>query len=176
MSLRDYDTEYNLTGMISRPLYFGLAVNIMVPVGLLFVCYWINQRYFIENRVPEWSNILFYFFVALSLVQAGAALWWRQKRFAEPMVRRPETFEADIAARVMVLSKPIFLLIASISLWTYVHYFLTGRFHEAAVFVVFSFIVFQVVRPRYGSLQRLIAQQKKMVDKGQFYQGPGLLG
>jgi len=175
MRLKDFDQEYNLTGMISRPLYFGLFTNVMVPVGLLFVCYWIDQNYHPINRIPEQANFVFYLFAALGLVQAALALWWREKKFRQPMVRREETFEADLTHRVFQFSRPIFLLIGAISIWGYLYYYLTARFDGAVIFVVGSFLVFQLVRPRYGSLNRLIAYQKKLVKEGKFYQGPSLL-
>jgi len=173
--LKDFDQEYNLTGMIARPLYFGLFSNVMLPVGLLFVCYWIDQKYHPINRIPESSDFVFYLFLAFAVVQAALALWWREKKFRQPMVRRQETFEADLTHRVFQYSKPIFLLIASISIWGYLYYYLTARFEGAVIFVVGSFLVFQVVRPRYGSMNRLVAYQEKLVEEGKFDRGPSLL-
>lgn len=175
MRLKDFDHEYNLTGMISRPLYFGLFANIMIPVGLLFLCYWIDQHYHPINRIPDQANLVFYLFAAIGVLQAAGALWWREKKFRQPMVRREETFEADLIHRVFQYSKPIFLLIASIAVWGYIYYFLTARFDGAVIFVVGSFLVFQIVRPRYGSMNRLVAHQENLVKEGKFYKGPSLL-
>ena len=175
MRLRDFELKYNVTSMITRPLYFGLMVNIMIPVGLLFICFLIDRRGFVPNKIPETANLVFWLFVVISLGQAALALWWRYKRFQAPMVRKEETFEADVASQVFKLSKPIFLLIASISIWTYVYFYLTGRFETSAVFVVGSFVVFQLVRPRYGSLYKLISRQEELVAQGKFRKGGGLL-
>jgi len=164
-------SDYDLTGMIVRPLYLGMLVNIVVPAGLLFVCYYIYNRYAPDNHIPGISNALFYIFCALSFGQAALALWWRNKKFQEPMVRSAESFEHDIGAALHERSRPVFLLIAAITLWGYVYFFLTGRLHESVVFVVFSFLVFQVVRPRYGSVNRLIAHQEQLVKNGRFVAG-----
>ncbi len=165
------DDEYDLTAMIAKPLYFGMLVNVMIPAGLLFVCYYTSNRYHPENHIPGLANALFYIFAAISLGQAGLALWWRSRRLSRPMVRRRESFEHDITTELSSRSRSIFLLIAAISLWGYVYFFLTGRFTESVVFVVFSFVVFQVVRPRYGSVGRLIAYQEKLVENGEFMPG-----
>jgi len=165
------ENEYDLTGMIAKPLYFGMMFNLMIPAGLMFLCYYVNNRFHPENHIPEIANALFYIFAALSLVQAGLVLWWRNKRLEQPMVRREESFEHDIATELFRRSKPVFLLIAAITLWGYIYFFLTGRFAESVVFVVFSFVVFQVVRPRYGSVRKLIAYQQKLVKRGEFIGG-----
>ncbi|MFQ5454378.1 MAG: hypothetical protein ACE5D6_09365, partial [Candidatus Zixiibacteriota bacterium] len=55
-----------------------------------------------------------------------------------------------------------------ISLYGFIYFFLTGRFKEAVFFVVFSFLVFQIVRPRYGFIRKLIDSQKKLVERGTF--------
>jgi hypothetical protein len=167
----DIDNRYDLTAMLVRPLYFGMLVNIVVPAGLLFVCYYISNKYSPENRVPEISNALFYIFCALALAQAGLALWWRHKKFDGPMVKRAESIEFDIAAAVYERSRPIFVLIASITGWGFLYFILTGRFTESVIYIIFSFVVFQVVRPRFGWVRSLIVHQEKLVKEGRFAGG-----
>lgn len=165
------DEEYDLTGVIARPLYFGMMFNIVVPAALLFVCYYLENNTYVENRIPGIANGLFYVFAALALVQAGVALWWRNQSLAKPMVRREESLEHDIGEELLRRSKPVFLLIAAITLWGYVYFLLTGRFTEAVVFIVFEFVVFQVVRPRYGSVRKLIDFQKALAERGHLMGG-----
>ncbi|MCP4603451.1 MAG: hypothetical protein GY847_23520 [Proteobacteria bacterium] len=167
MSLRDYE-NYDVTGMVAKPLYFGMLINVMVPGGLLFVCFYVNQHYPFENRISELANGLFYALAAISIAQAGFALWWRHKKFGEPMVRKQETMEKDMIRGTMACSRPAFLLIASISLWGFVYFWLTGRFEETSMLVIFSFLVFQVVRPRHGAIRKLIDHQTKLVEQGFF--------
>ena len=165
------DNQYDLTSMIVKPLYFGMVFNVIIPAALLFVCHYISNNYFPENRIPELSNALFYVFCALALVQAGLALWWRNRLFDKPMVHRQESFEHDIGSALFVGLRPVFLLIAAITLWGYLYFFLTGRFAETLGLVVFSFVVFQVVRPRLGSVKKLIAYQQKLVNDCRFAPG-----
>ncbi|MFH1686308.1 MAG: hypothetical protein ABIE70_02150 [bacterium] len=157
----------DLTRIIVKPLYFGMLVNIIAPMAGLFVCYWLNnQDTPMENRVGDFANTLYYIIGAVALSQAGLALWWRQKSFARPMVRSMESFEDDLRDSLIAASKPVFILIAAISLWGYLYFFLTGRFNEGAFVVLFSFVVFQVIRPRQGGLKKLIDRQRQLVKEG----------
>lgn len=167
----DLDTEYDMTAMIAKPLYFGMLVNVLVPAGLLFICYYLEKNYYVDDSIPGMANALFYIFCALAFVQAAAALWWRNKSYNTPMIRREESFEYDLTTEIQRRSRPVFLLISSISIWGYIYFGLTGRFTESVVFVVFSFVVFQFVRPRYGSLKRLIYRQEQYVKVGEFMGG-----
>jgi len=168
MSTSMFENKTDLARLLVKPLYFGLVVNIIIPMGLLLVCFYINNNNYVENRVDAFSNILFYIFAIMALAEAGFALWWRTKLYDRPMIRRQETFEGDFVQALVARSKPVFILIASISIYGYIYFFLTGRFTEAVLFVVFSFLVFQVVRPRYGMVQKLIARQEQLVKQGKF--------
>jgi uncharacterized membrane protein len=169
----DIEGDYDVTAMIAKPLYFGMLVNILIPAALLFICYYLERNYYVENRIPGAANALFYIFCAVAFAQAVTALWWRNKSHNAPMIRREESFEYDVTTELLRRSKPVFLLIASISVWGYIYFGLTGRFSESVVYVVFSFIVFQFVRPRYGSVERLIYRQEQFVKVGE-YMGGGL--
>ncbi len=168
MTDRRFDSDYDLTAMVARPLYFGMLVNVVIPAGLLFVCYYINNRYFIENSIPGYDRAVFYIFGVVAAIQAGLAVWWRSRSLNEPMVRRRETLEQDIARAVLQRSRPVFLLIASTAVWGFIYFALTGWFRETALFVVFEFVVFQIVRPRYGSIRKIIARQESLVEQGRF--------
>ncbi|HPC11896.1 MAG TPA: hypothetical protein PK112_07335, partial [candidate division Zixibacteria bacterium] len=48
----------------------------------------------------------------------------------------------------------------------FAYFLLTGRFREGLVFVVLSFLAFQIVRPRYGMVRGLIKQQEDLAARG----------
>lgn len=171
MNERNKNPEYDIMAMIAKPLYFGMMVNILLPAGLLFICYYLSNNYQLDNQIPDLANSLFYIFAFLALAQGGLALWWRNKKYAAPMIRRPETFEADFTHGLLDRSRPIFLLIASSAGWGLIYFFLTARFQEAAMFVVYSFVLFQVVRPRIGMVEKLLAEQEELVAQGRFREG-----
>ncbi len=160
--------EYDLNRIIIKPLYFGMVVNITVPMALLFVCYLINNKHGVSDKLGTGAEMVLYMMGALALAEAVFAVWWRGKLFGQPMIRTRETFENDFALEYYHRCKPLFILIASISFYGYLYYFLTGQFNPSAMFVVFSFLVFQLVRPRFGLVQKLLDRQKAMVDQGKF--------
>jgi hypothetical protein len=165
------DADYDLAAMIARPLYFGMMFNIVIPAALLFGCHYLSSNTYMTNYIPGIANGLLYVFAFLALGQAALALWWRNLLMAKPMVIREASFEYDIGNELLKRSKPVFLLIAAITFWGYAYFLLTGRFAESAIFVVFSFVVFQVVRPRYGSVGKLIRYQRALVDRGHLMGG-----
>jgi len=169
MSYNDHDLDYNM--LIARPLYFGLGVNVVLPAALIFLCYYIDQHGGVSNKVGDSYQLLFYFFCVLAAAEAGLALWWRQKLMAKPVVRSKETFAFDIADGLVRISRPVFLVIAGISLYGVAFYFLTGHFKESVILVLISFIIFQLVRPRHGQVKKFVETQRKLVDQGQFLAG-----
>ncbi len=167
MSLLSGDDKYDLHHILAKSLYFALLVNVLLPAAALFLCHYAANNYFPENRIGELANPLFYVFAAAALAQGALAWWWRSKLFASPMITSLESVQQDMTTGLLRASRPVSLLVASISLWGYIYFLLTGRFRETAVLVLFSFVMYQVVRPRLGSLQKLVTRQKQMAEKGQ---------
>jgi len=66
MSREIFDDKYDLAKIIIKPLYFGLIVNVAVPMILLMVCYYTSNNYYLENRIGTFANELFYVFGALA--------------------------------------------------------------------------------------------------------------
>ena len=162
--------KFNLNHIIIKPLYLGLTINIVLPGALLFICYYLDtNNIWTDPYVSfEFGNTLFVVFAILSLANSGLALWMKSKMVKSPMIKRAETFEDDLAKSLLVKSKQIFLIISMVAVYGILYYLLTVRFREAAFFTVFSFVVFQFVRPRIGFVQGLIDKQKKLVDEGKF--------
>lgn len=166
---REPETErFNLARMIAGALYQGIFINILLPAGLLMVAYFIEQKGGVDNSIGAAANPLFYVLAVISVAEGAVAVLWRSKSLGQPMVHRRETMEEDIRVELRQRLRPIFLLIAAIALNGFIYFLLTGRFEETLAFVVLSFIAFQVVRPRYGMLRKLIEDQKELVDSGQF--------
>lgn len=168
MSLTQDNDKYDLNRIIMGPLYFGLVANVLIPMGLLLVCFYFESNASWYNRIGGSANTLFYAIGVLSVGQAGLALWWRGKLMNQPMIRRKENFEEDFRHSLMNRSKHVSLIIALIALYGFVYFMLTARFKETVFLVFFSFLIFQVVRPRFGFIRKLIARQEELVDKGQF--------
>ncbi len=165
LSDRRFD-KYNLHKMIIKPLYLGVILNIILPGAMLFVCFYLSNNNSYTNRIVgfESANTLFIIFAVLGVINTGVALWMRQKLLSTPMVTSKENFEEELTLALLEKIRPVYILISIIAVYGVSYYFLTTRFQEAAFFVVFSFLVFQVVRPRIGYIQKLIDAQLKLLE------------
>jgi hypothetical protein len=161
---RDLDLKYDINQIVARPLYFGLLVNVLIPIGLLFVCYYIDRNNPLPNKIGDFANSLFFIFCVLAILEAVGAVLWRNVLLKQQMVRREETFQSDLIQGMMSRLRPVFLVIAAISIYGFVYFYLTGRFLETMAFVLFSFLTCQVVRPRPGGIRKLIESQEKFLS------------
>jgi hypothetical protein len=167
MSLRDSD--YNLTGIIAKPLYFGTFINVVLPGMLLLGCF-----YFLKGKGTPlvdlyYLNTIRTVIAVVALAHLAVVFWWRTKLYVTPMVKNKETFETDFKEEYYQRTKPLFLAIASIALYAIIYIFLTGQFDNYFLGVfIYCFLAFQFVRPRYGLVQKLIERQEKLVAQGKF--------
>ncbi len=166
MSLRDSD--YNLTGIIAKPLYFGTFVNVILPGLLLLGCYYIEKGNGWAPMVDLYHlNTIRTVIAVLALAHLAAVIFWRTKIYNSPMIRRKDNFESDFKEEYYRRTKPLFLAIAATSLWGVLYFFLTGEFDNYFLGIfIYCFLVFQFVRPRFGLVQKLIERQEKMVKEG----------
>ena len=162
--INDTDDNYLQTSdIIAKTLYLGMFTNVLIPMGLLMVCYYISQNYRVATQVGEMGNSLFFVFEFLAIAQAVFAFWKKTTTIRKRMNLSEENFQNDLTKEVLLLFRPIFMTIASISLYGYLYFFLTGRFRESAFLVLFSFLVFQFVRPRQGAIEKIIKHQKMLL-------------
>ena len=168
LSDRRFD-KYNLHKMIIKPLYLGVLLNIILPGAMLFVCFYLHNNNSYTNAIVDFdnANTLFILVAVLAIINSGLALWMKQKLFMTPMITDKENLENELTLALLEKIRPVYILISVISVYGIGYYFLTARFKEAAFFVVFSFLVFQVVRPRLGFIQKLIDAQLKLLENGQ---------
>jgi hypothetical protein len=167
MSTEKSERDYDLPSMVIMPLYFGLVANILVPMALLLICYYLEMHNPPSNMLGFNATAVFYLFAVLAVAQGAFALWFRARQFARPMVSQIDRVEEDVKKHLLTRSRPVFMLVGAISLWGVVYYLLSGRFNEGVLFVIFSFVVFQFIRPRYGTVQKLLERQVEMAKRGQ---------
>lgn len=166
MSLLSDDTGVDLHRVLAKSLYFALTINVLLPAALLFFCKYIADNYDPPNRIGDMANPLFYVFGVLTLAQGALSWWWGRKLLDRPMIKSMDTIQDDLTTGLLRASKPVSLLVAAMALYGYIYFALTGRFFETLILVVFSFVAYQVVRPRLGSLEKLVKHQKQMAEKG----------
>jgi hypothetical protein len=161
--------EVDLTRVLVKPLYLGLLMNIFIPVVILVIAYYIDKSGGKEAMVaPESLNVIFWALAAVAVADGVVAVFLKQKLFYAPMIQTKETFEDDLAAGVFRSSLVCFAVTAAITIYGLVIYILGGTFRDLLLFVFISFIAFQLVRPRFGFLKKVIAAQERHVEQGRF--------
>ena len=168
MSQLDDDNSIDIFGILAKTLYLGLFTNVLLPAGLLMICYYYDQNSYVSDKVGDMGDVVFFVLAALASGQAAYAFWRRGIVLREPMIRSEETFAQDLADGLLGALRPVFLIVAGISLYGYLYFFLTGRFMETVIVVLISFIGFQVIRPRQGAIRKLIEHQMSLVKNDVF--------
>ena len=166
MSLFSENLGIDLHRILAKSLYFALVVNVLIPAVGLYLCHYLANNYFPENRIGEMANPLFYVFATVTVAQGVFAWWWSQKLKYKPMIKSMETIQEDLRNGLLRASRPVSLLVAAMAIYGYIYFALTGRFQETAVLVLLSFVAYQVVRPRLGSLEKLIKHHQQMAEQG----------
>ncbi len=161
----DSDHGVDIITIIAKTLYLGMVTNVIMPAALLFVCYYINENYTVSNKVGDMSNSLFFVFGILAVGQAVYAYWKKSNDIRKPMATNPEMFADQITIGIVKVFRKIFMIVASISLYGYLYFFLTGRFKDAMFMVLLSFIVFQFIRPRQSAIEKIIMHQKNLLNE-----------
>ena len=166
MSSLSEDNDVDIHRVIARTIYFGMFTNVLAPMALLLVCFYLDKYRMVSNKVGDMGDTIFYLFAVLALGHVAFSFWSRYKAMLKPMVRSAETIEQDLAVELTRALRPTYLVVATISLYGCLYYYLTGRFRETVFIVLFSFLVFQVIRPRYGAVRKLISYQKSLLSEG----------
>ncbi|SYZ74329.1 membrane hypothetical protein [Candidatus Zixiibacteriota bacterium] len=159
----------DINHVLVKPIYMGLLMNIFVPVSLLAAAYFLDRSRATEPLNPAQDlNIFFWVLAVISILDGAAAIYFRQKRFFSPMIRSRETFEDDLVRGTFAASIICFAFTSAISVYGLVMYLLGGTFANFLFFVFLSFVAFQLVRPRHGFMEKVIAAQENLVERGQF--------
>lgn len=160
--------KYDINSIIIKPLYLGLTLNILIPAGLIYFCYYLNSEGNRFNQVGEFAYTLFIVIAVVSVIQAAAAFYLRNQLLKTPLIKNEETFSSDMTEALMKRSVRMFILVMLISVYAFAYYMFSAKFDEALMLVVFSFVVFQVLRPRHGFARKLVEKQEEFVKNGKF--------
>ncbi len=168
------EKQIDLHRLLIKPLYMGLMINIFIPVIILAIAYYIDISGGRSSTVPpETLNILFWTLAAVAAVDGIAAIFIKQKLFFAPMIQSQETFEDDLTTRVTSASIVCYALTTAIVVYGFVLYMIGGVFNHLLLFTFVSFIAFQLIRPRYSFMEKVVATQEKYVGEGRFYRKSG---
>ncbi len=164
------EKQIDLHRLLIKPLYMGLLINIFIPVFILAIAYYIDISGGRSSTVPpETLNVLFWALAAVAVVDGIAAIFVKQKLFFAPMIQSQETFEVDLTSRVTSASIVCYALTTAIAAYGFVLYMIGGVFNHLLLFAFVSFIAFQLIRPRYSFMEKVVTAQEKYVQEGRFY-------
>jgi hypothetical protein len=164
------ERQIDLNKLLIKPLYLGLMMNIFIPVLILGIAYYIDVSGGRSSTVPdETLNIIFWALAIVSVLDGIAAIIVKQRLFFQPMIRSKETFEDDLTSRVTTVSIICYSMTTSVAVYGFVLYLFSGKFDHFLLFVFISFIAFQLIRPRYKFMERVVQAQEKHVGEGRFY-------
>lgn len=162
--------KVDLTSVIVKPLYMGLLMNLLTPVVFLGVAYYLDETGGRDLPIQETRlNLLFWVLTAAAIVDGAVAYFLKRKLFFKPLIRSRESFADDFAAGVFRVSLICYSLGMAIAVYGLAFFFLGGEFVHLFFFVFLSFITFQVVRPRMGFLEEVLAAQEKLVEEGRLF-------
>ena len=125
--------KYNidLNAVLIKPLYIGLLINIFIPVVIIGIAYYIEEGGGLTSTIPpENLELIFWFFVAVSVVDGAIAIFLKQKLFSAPMIKSKESFSEDFKQGFFSKSIVCYCLIAAISVYGLVLYILGGTFNQ----------------------------------------------
>lgn len=166
--------KYNvdLTAVMVKPIYFGLLMNLLTPVIFLGIAYYLDETGGKDVPLQDTElNLLFWVLTGVAIVDGLAAFFLKRKLFFAPMIRAKESFADDFAAGIFRVSIICYSLGMAIAVYGLAFFFLGGQFVHLFFFVFLSFIVFQLVRPRMGFLEKVLEAQEKHVEEGRLLQG-----
>lgn len=160
--------KYNidLNAVLIKPLYIGLMINILIPVIIVGVAYYIEESGGLAVPANENLDLLFWILIGVSLAEGAVAIVLKQKMFFRPFIASKETFEQDFHRAFFTNSIIGNAITSAIAIYGLVIYLLGGTFNQLIFFVFISFIAFQLIRPRIRFSEKVLAVQEKYVDEG----------
>ena len=169
--MNKYNVDIN--AVLIRPLYMGMLINIFFPITLLIIAYFMSQSsgQDVMQMTSKW-DVLAWVLLALALFDGIAAILIRQKQFMAPLIRSAATFEEDLKAAAFRISITCYAMTTAISIYGFVLFLISGDFRTMFMFILISFIAFQIVKPRRGFIEKVINVQERHLSEGRRFGGP----
>lgn len=150
-----------------------MAINVFFPMTLLVIAYFMSQSSGrdIMEMTSQWNTIA-WVLLAVAVVDGALAIFLRQKLFMAPLIRSEATFEEDLKAGATRASITCYAMTSAISIYGFVLFILSGDSRTMFLFILMSFIAFQIVKPRRGFIEKVIETQERHLAEGRLLTGP----
>jgi len=166
------ESKIDVNRLLIRPLYFGLLLNILVPIALLAIVYFLEKKAVMSGTLdPETYNVIFWILCVVAIADGVLTFVIKQKLFFAPMIKTEKTFEDDLIQGFLRNSIVCYAMVMAIAVYGFVLFILGGNFETMVLFVLISMIAYQFIRPRFGFAEKVIDAQKKYVGEGRFLTG-----
>jgi len=163
------ESKIDINKLLIKPIFYGLFINILMPVILLGIVYYLDSSGFDGGDATSSEyNIFFWALCVISIIEGMLAFFFRQRLFFAPMIVSKETFEKDLHDRFLTNCIICFAFTSAIAVYGVVLFFMGGPFETTVLFVLISMIAYQLVRPRVGFTEKVVAAQEKHVEEGRF--------
>lgn len=166
MVMNKYNVDLNRA--LLKPLYLGLAINVFFPSIMVLIVYYIDSGAGTRAPISGTTDLLLWFLAVFAVLDGAAAIYLRHRLMYAPMISSKESFAEDFYRRVATNSIIAYALCAAIAIYGLAVYFIFGKFDYLLLFVILSFIAFQIVRPRAGFMNKVLAAQEEHVEQGRF--------
>jgi len=164
-------SKVDLNRLLLKPVYIGLLMNILVPVILLGIVYYLDSNGYQKGSMKtNLYNIMFWVFCAVAIIEGILAFVFKQRLFFSPMIKANETFEEDLTSGFLTSSIVCYAFTSAIAIYGFLLFFMGGPFETAGLFVLISLIAYQFVRPRFKFAEKVVEAQEKLVAEGRFLQ------
>ncbi len=167
--------DVDINAILIKPLYMGMLINIFFPMTLLIVAYFMSQSsgQDVMKITSKW-DVIAWVFLAVAVVDGIVAILLRQKLFMVPLIRSEASFEDDLKAGAFRVSMTCYAMTTAISIYGFVLFLIGGDFRTMFLFILMSFIAFQLVKPRRGFIEKVIQAQERHLAEGRTFTGsPG---
>lgn len=157
----------DINAVIIKPLYMGMLINIFFPMTLLIIAYLLSQSS--GQDVMEMSSkwdVLAWVLLAVAVADGVIAIIMKHKQFMVPLIRSETTFEEDLKAAAFRISITCYAMTTAIAVYGFVLFLISGDFRTMFLFILMSFIAFQIVKPRRGFIEKVIEVQERHLSEG----------
>jgi len=105
------------------------------------------------------------------VVDGIVAILLKQKMFMVPLIRSEASFEDDLKTGAFRVSMTCYAMTTAISIYGFVLFLIGGDFRTMFLFILMSFIAFQLVKPRRGFIEKVIEAQERHLAEGRTFTG-----
>lgn len=158
----------DVTKVTIKLTYFGLIFGVLSPGVFFAVGYALegSERQLFSD--PDGQQLFFWIFLSMSVIVGVAAFFLKKVIFTKPLINSERTFVSDFAEAMHLRSLILFGVTELIGVFGLAYFFMGGDLDGLMLFCLITVVVFQIIRPRPGFVEEILADQERLVSQGKF--------